>query len=116
LELMAPAQRRSSVRKPACYIGWLVGDGGPTALRCYVEDVSTDGAKIRVFGGAPIPDVFTLHFTRGGTAQLRCKVVWRTPGAAGVEFVDAPARHGTDDADAGGTAPRVPATATGSSC
>lgn len=86
----------------AAYIGWITVSGTP-AVRCYVEDLTPDGATIRVFA-SPVPDSFTLHFSRRGDAKVHCHVMWRNGARAGIRFVTdlamyAPRRHCANDCE-----------------
>jgi len=67
------------------YVAWLDVDRTVPPLRCYVEDVSRLGAKLTV--RAPVPDEFTLHFSRRGDAKVRCRVTSRAGDDCAVEFV-----------------------------
>jgi hypothetical protein len=67
------------------YVAWL-DLGGATPTRCYVENVSRSGAKLKVFR-SPVPDEFTLHFNRKGDAKVRCRVTGTAGSKCDVEFV-----------------------------
>ena len=53
---------------------------------CTVLDVSDAGACVK-FQMRP-PDFFILNFTKTGTVQRLCRMVWCQGDKAGVEFVD----------------------------
>jgi hypothetical protein len=68
------------------YVAWLnMGSATPPA-RCYVENISKFGAELKIFG-PPVPDEFTLHFSRRGDAKIRCRVRSVGNGKCDVEFV-----------------------------
>lgn len=83
---------RSEHNNPERYVAWLDMGRAMPPTRCYVEDVSRVGAKLRVFR-APVPDEFTLYFNRKGDAKVRCRVTSRAGSKFGVEFVASPALH-----------------------
>jgi hypothetical protein len=73
------------------YIAWLdTGITPPT--RCYVEDISRSGAKIKAFS-PDLPGEFTLHFSRRGDAKVRCRVKAVAGAHWDVEFVAAPGMY-----------------------
>jgi hypothetical protein len=75
------------------YVAWLdLGSLAPP-IRCYVENLSRLGAKLKVFGG-PIPEEFTLHFNRRGDAKVRCRVTTAAGLKCDVEFVASLAIYG----------------------
>jgi hypothetical protein len=71
---------------PQRYIAWLDIGSTPPA-RCYVEDVSRSGAKLKMLLGSTVPDEFTLHFSRKGDAKVRCRVTELKGSECNVEFV-----------------------------
>jgi hypothetical protein len=78
------------------YVAWLdLGSATPT--RCYVENVSQSGAKLKVFGDR-VPDEFTLHFNRKGDAKVRCRVTAMAGSKCDVEFVTSLAMYATSAA------------------
>jgi len=68
------------------FVAWLEAEAGLPPARCYVEEVSRAGAKVKVFR-PQVPSEFTLHFTRKGDAKVRCRVTARTGSNFAVEFV-----------------------------
>jgi len=68
------------------FVAWLDAEAGFPPARCYVEDVSRTGAKVRVFR-PQVPSEFTLHFARKGDAKVRCRVRARAGSNFDVEFV-----------------------------
>ena len=67
------------------YVAWLDA-GGAMPIRCYVENVSRSGAKLNVFR-SPVPEEFTLYFSRKGDAKVRCRVVSSALPQCDVEFI-----------------------------
>jgi methyl-accepting chemotaxis protein len=55
-------------------------------MPCTVLDLSQGGAKLRVSFGALIPARFELAIPSRGE-RYRCRLVWRTLDALGVEFL-----------------------------
>jgi hypothetical protein len=61
------------------------GDG--TSFRpWHIDDISKDGARLRVDAADDVPDHFTL-LVKGKVMKLfKCEVVWRSPSHVGVKF------------------------------
>lgn len=75
--------RRRSERHDVQYLAQ-IDAGGATALRsCIICDISNGGAKLTIGSQGEVPEEFTLLFRR------RCRVVRRTDGQIGVQFVEA---------------------------
>jgi hypothetical protein len=71
---------RHSLHYPACIE---VGNGA-APLNCMIFDVSERGARLTVGTRTEIPEEFVLVFRR------HCRVVRRSEGQVGVEFIAAP--------------------------
>jgi PilZ domain len=73
-------------RKPLGYPGriFLWGD---QQVDCILQDVSKGGAKLAVDDVGAIPDTFLLMLSPAGGVHRKCKVVLRSIGEIGVEFV-----------------------------
>jgi PilZ domain len=54
---------------------------------CVLSDFSNGGAKISGVTANKVPNHFMLRMARG-LKPRKCHVLWRTPDALGVEFVD----------------------------
>jgi hypothetical protein len=73
-------ERRKSTRHDVLYLAQIdSGDGSPP-LSCIISDLSLGGAKLTI-GAQEVPEEFTLWFRR------RCRVVRRSDGQVGVQFV-----------------------------
>ena len=55
---------------------------------CIVSDFSNGGAKITGVRVWKIPDEFKLRIVQDQGRARRCRVIWRTDDALGVEFTD----------------------------
>jgi PilZ domain len=55
---------------------------------CVLKDFSNGGAKISTTSVGDIPDEFTLRIASGRAGTRKCRVLWRTARALGVEFAD----------------------------
>jgi hypothetical protein len=62
-------------------------------MDCVVRDISISGAKLEIHDSFTLPPEFELEIPQRG-AILRCRLVWRTEGAAGVKFEDSSAAKG----------------------
>jgi hypothetical protein len=75
---------RKSPRHEVQYLAHVdPGDAG-SPFSCLISDLSTGGAKLTIGEQHRVPNEFTLIFRR------RCRLVHRTDGHVGVEFVSGP--------------------------
>jgi hypothetical protein len=81
---------------PNRYVAWLQAVALEPPTRCYVEQISRSGARLRVLGVRldAVPDEFTLRFGQSGDAKVRCRVTSRAGGDCAVEFVASLAIYG----------------------
>jgi hypothetical protein len=77
-------ENRRVRRQPVIKSGTIIL-GKAARLPCRIWDLSSSGARLEVLGTFSIPLVF--RFAMAGFPQRICKVVWRTDGQIGVEFV-----------------------------
>jgi hypothetical protein len=77
--------KRKAVRRTMRYTAWIVV--GPGQLQgCALADISDTGGRLNVENTDNIPDSFTLWLSNNGSAQRKCKVVWRATRQVGVAF------------------------------
>ena len=62
-----------------------------SAYPCVVSNFSNGGAKIIGVRTAMLPDEFALQLTPGHRRLRKCRVIWRSGDALGVQFTDRPA-------------------------
>jgi hypothetical protein len=77
--------KRKSVRRPVRYTAWVALEAGQLH-GCVLSDVSDSGARIDIDETKEIPDQFTLLLASNGSAQRKCRVIWRQPRQIGVTF------------------------------
>jgi hypothetical protein len=77
--------KRKSRRRPIRYTAWLMLEAD-RLHGCVLSDVSDTGARIDVEDSKTIPDCFLLLLAGNGSAQRKCRVVWRKPRQVGVTF------------------------------
>jgi hypothetical protein len=65
--------------------GVVAGDGSP-ARPWHLEDVSKNGARLRIDAPGDVPDRFTLAVKGDRTTLITCRVVWRSAAHVGVKF------------------------------
>jgi PilZ domain len=82
------AERRKNFRVEWNSSAKIYDCDGKWELACVVKDLSNGGAKITTAPVGDIPDEFMLRFIRGVRGKRKCKVLWRTRDALGVEFTD----------------------------
>jgi hypothetical protein len=77
--------KRKAVRRPIRYTAWVALDGNELH-GCVLSDISESGARIDIDETKEIPDQFTLLLSNNGSAQRKCRVIWRKPRQIGVTF------------------------------
>ena len=77
--------KRKSLRRPVRYTAWLMLEAD-RLHGCVLSNVSDTGARIDVEDAKTIPDYFLLLLSGNGSAQRKCRVVWRKPRQVGVIF------------------------------
>lgn len=75
------SERRKGIRHDLHYLAQIDRGGGAAPLSCIISDISVGGAKLTV-GAQEVPEEFTIVFRR------RCRVVRRSDGQIGVQFVE----------------------------
>jgi PilZ domain len=85
-----PRERRKAFRVEWNSAAMLYDRNGRRARPCIVSNFSNGGAKIAGVRGETIGDEFLLRLTPHSRAR-KCRVVWRSEDALGVEFTDRPA-------------------------
>ena len=77
--------KRRAPRRPMRYTAWIVL--APGQLQgCGVADISDTGGRLDVENGEAVPETFTLWLSSNGSAQRKCRVVWRQKRQVGVTF------------------------------
>jgi hypothetical protein len=67
------------------YTAWIAL--APDKLQgCVVADISDTGSRLDVENGEAVPETFTLWLSSNGSAQRKCRVVWRQKRQVGVTF------------------------------
>ena len=72
---------RLSPRVEVNYLAHIEPGGKASPFNCVICEISSGGAKLVVDPRDPMPNEFTLVFRR------RCRIVHRTDGKTGVQFV-----------------------------
>jgi hypothetical protein len=72
---------RRSPRTDVDYLAFIDRNDSSPPVNCIVADISANGAKLTIGQRQQIPDEVTLSFRR------RCRVVRRSDGQIGVEFI-----------------------------
>ena len=63
-----------------------LGDGAQPHV-CTISDVSEAGARLYVKGMKDLPESFDLMLVAGGAVRRRCRIIWRSEGQVGVQFL-----------------------------
>jgi hypothetical protein len=77
--------KRKAPRRTMRYTAWIVMGSGQLH-GCALADISDTGGRLNVENADSIPDTFTLWLSSNGSAQRKCKVVWRAARQIGVAF------------------------------
>lgn len=77
--------KRKAVRRTMRYTAWIVMGSGQLH-GCALADISDTGGRLNIENANEIPDTFTLWLSSNGSAQRKCKVVWRAARQIGVAF------------------------------
>jgi hypothetical protein len=87
-----PARKspRATVRQSA----QIVGLDGRIIAPCTMIDVSAGGAQLEFDTSLDVPESFILVLANTGRVRRECKVAWRGPQRAGVQFLPSPAKAG----------------------
>ena len=77
--------KRKAPRRPMRYTAWIAL--APGKLHgCVLADISDTGGRIDVEDAETVPDTFMLWLASNGSAQRKCRVVWREKRKIGVAF------------------------------
>jgi PilZ domain len=82
---------RKKPRRQFHYSARILTDKKGPPRACSIIDVSETGARLELASNEELPERFMLLLTKAGDARRRCRVVWRTGSAVGVEFPDSSA-------------------------
>lgn len=83
---MAAAKKRDA-RRSVQQTGWVTLEGGFAARQCFVDNMSSTGAKITVADSSVLSGKVRLAFSRDAKTGRQCNVVWRRGHSFGVKFV-----------------------------
>ena len=78
---------RRSTRKDVHFPAWIDVSDGSNPRNCTVLDVSEDGARIALASPCELPTEFWLVLSKDGTRRRRCRMVWRSEGEMGVNYL-----------------------------
>jgi hypothetical protein len=75
--------KRKAITKPV-----QIATGAEARVWCHTKDLSITGARLIVYDGRSVPDVFLLIIH--ADLQRWCQVMWRSQQEIGVTFVPTP--------------------------
>ncbi len=81
-------QPRRVMRRRIGLFARLTGEDGRELAMVQTVDVSDLGARFKIEGSVPIPEIFRMTFSLNGSVQRLCRTVWRSDCAIGVRFLD----------------------------
>ena len=88
VRMTAGRDTRRSKRKQLDYVGLLDYCDGEEPRPCQIQDISAGGAHLMVFTETEtIPETLTLLLSPSAKVRRDCKVVWRSAGGIGVQFI-----------------------------
>jgi PilZ domain len=77
--------KRRAPRRPMRCTAWIALAPGKL-YGCVVADISDTGGRLDVEDAEAVPDTFMLWLASNGSAQRKCRVVWRQKRQVGVTF------------------------------
>jgi PilZ domain len=85
-------ERRKDGRQTLTYPAQINPEGSSPPIKCFILDISTSGARLKVHEASSIPNTFDLLLATHAQAQRFCRVVWRKEKQTeiGVEFLKKP--------------------------
>lgn len=79
------SEKRADPRSRCLREGKIIFGNGTYVVDCIIDNVSANGAHLRLLGGAPVPrEIILVEPSRG--VVHRAEVVRRTPKGVGVHF------------------------------
>jgi hypothetical protein len=81
------AAKKRDARRSVQQTGWVTLEGGFAARQCFVDNMSSTGAKITVADSSVLSGKVRLAFSRDAKTGRQCNVVWRRGHSFGVKFV-----------------------------
>jgi PilZ domain len=79
-------RKRQLVRRRRHQFAWIKLDSETVERKCWVEDVSQNGAKITAEISADVGSQFAIAFVPRAPKR-QCEVVWREGNTLGIRFV-----------------------------
>lgn len=79
-------KKRQQVRRRRHQSAWIKFDGETVDHKCWVEDISQDGAKLTVEVVAEVGSHFSVALVPHAPKR-RCEVVWREGKTLGIKFL-----------------------------
>ena len=80
---------RRAKRTPKRNAAWIGLATGGTPIPCVVWDISDSGARLAAPRSNFLPVAFNLFLTKDGGSRRVCRMVWRSDGYLGVQFLQA---------------------------
>jgi hypothetical protein len=81
------SEKRTEPRQGIHWDSLIVKIDGSIVDGCTMADVSSSGARLIVKTPTEVPDEFNLLLSRNGSVRRRCKVMRRSEGEVGVQFL-----------------------------
>ena len=80
------SERRQHTRVEWASPGQIIVGTGKSKCFCLVNDLSNGGAKLTMVQPETLPETFYLALAPGRGSSRKCRVIWRSSNAVGVEF------------------------------
>jgi hypothetical protein len=94
-----PTYSKRAWRGRALIAARIIFNNGSTTLDCVIRNLSEDGAKLHLSGGATAPSEFSLFLIEKNITR-KARVVWRRGEEIGVEFLRPPSAGRTEMGEA----------------
>lgn len=81
-------ERRRHPRQTVIETAWLRVKDDAVPLVCVLWDLSEGGARLALASSNELPTEVTVTLDRDDTEGTLCRVIWRSPGQIGVQFLE----------------------------
>src|ERR1022692_3782581 len=91
-------ENRLALRQKTFLRGFAYFGGSPSAVDCFVRELSDTGARIKFSAPPPAVDFLELHIPIKGK-KVSAKVIWRAADEIGIAFVEASKGDNSEPSD-----------------
>src|SRR5476649_2802337 len=85
---MRAENSRQDQRRQIRYRAWVSLGEPPQLHECMLEDISINGASIKLPPSVDLPKQFKLLLSQTGIPRRICEIIWRKESDVGVKFLE----------------------------